>query len=262
MILNSLFSNFIRTKLRLIRMVLILSFLIQLGGCNSALRKENRALLLKVDSLEIALETSQSAIGLLEVVGQYLDSIDLRRKFLLVDLETGVSDPDYIQKVKNLNEYFLKTEWAIKELESISGTYSIQIDRLKETVNKKNDEINRLQVSVNEYRDEKDSLKGRLEISESQLKKTQKSLNFSRIDVAFAEMEVMGLMEKVRLTEAEIHFAEGEGLEELAEKIKLAPNKKRKNLEEALNAYATSFEMGYLPARLRMERLRKKLNKD
>ncbi|MEO9485233.1 MAG: hypothetical protein ABJG47_17370 [Ekhidna sp.] len=239
--------------------LIVSSFFVLCAGCDSTIREENKALQMKVDSLEAAFETGEYAIGLLEVVGQYLDSIDLRRESVLVDLEVGVEDRDYLQKIKHLNQYFQKTEWAIRELENISGTYSIQVDRLKTTVEQKNDEINRLQISVNQYRNVEDSLKGRLEITESALQKTQKSLDFSRMDVALAEMEVMGLMGLVQLTEAEIYFAEGEGLEELAGKIKLAPKKKRKNLEEALNAFTTSFEMGYLPAKQRMERLKERL---
>ncbi|MEO9870591.1 hypothetical protein [Ekhidna sp.] len=234
-------------------------FFFLLTGCYSETRNENTALHLKVDSLEAALESKEYTIQLFEVVGQYLDSIDLRRRSVILDLKKGVDDKDYIQKVKNLNQYFQKTEWAIRELEKISGTYSIQIDRLKTTVDQKNDEINRLQISVNEYRNLEDSLKGRLEITESQLEKTQKSLNFSRMDVALAQMEIIGLMEVVRLSEAEIYFAEGEGLEELANKIRLAPKRKKKSLEEALNAFTTSFEMGYFPAKLRMERLQEEL---
>ena len=231
-------------------------------GCNQTIREENSALLMKVDSLESALETGEYTIGLLEVIGQYLDSIDMRSESILVDLELGVADEDYLMKIKNLNQYFQKTEWAIKELESISGVYAVQIDRLKSSVDEKNDEINRLQISVNEYRKLEDSLRGRLEITESELKETQRSLDFSRMDVALAELEIVGLMDLVQLSEAEIYFAEGEGLEELASKIKFAPRKKKKNLEAALNAFTTSFEMGYLPARLRMERLKERLGED
>ncbi len=244
-----------------LKVLLVLIILLLFNGCSSSLKEENKELQSRVDSLEAVLETGEYAIGLLEVVGQYLDSIDERRESVLVDLEVGLDDRDYIQRMKNLNQYFLKTEWAIRELEAISGSYSIQIDRLKSTVNKKNDEISRLQVSVNTYRNAGDSLKGRLEITEAALIETQKSLDFSRMDVALAEMEISGLMEMVQLNEAEIYFAEGEGLEELAEKIRFAPKKKRKNLEEALIAFTTSFEMGYMPAKVPMERLKKRLEK-
>lgn len=244
-----------------LKVIFVFIMLLLINGCSSSLKEENTALQSKVDSLEAVLETSEYAIGLLEVVDQYLDSIDQRRESVLIDLEVGLDDRDYIQRMKNLNQYFLKTEWAIRELESISGTYSIQIDRLKTTVNKKNEEISRLQISVNQYRNAEDSLKGRLEITEAALKETQKSLDFSRMDVALAAMEITGLMEMVQLNEAEVYFAEGEGLEELADKIRFAPKKKRKNLEDALIAFTTSFEMGYMPAKVPMERLKKKLEK-
>lgn len=240
----------------------ILTLLLLISRCGNPLQSENEQLKMKIDSLEQTVEANEYIIGLMEVVGQYMDSIDASRKWVRLNLVEGLTEEDYVARMRNLNLYVQKAEWTIGELEKTRQAYVSQVRRLKEEVGKQNEEISRLQISVDQFRNKARKFEGKLAITQNQLMEVEASLDFNKKELESASSEIEGLMEKMVLTEAEIFYVQGEGMEEVAKKIRLAPKRKRKSLEEALQAYRTSFEMGYAPAEERIEILEKKLRKD
>ncbi|MEP1097334.1 MAG: hypothetical protein ABJG78_19615 [Cyclobacteriaceae bacterium] len=244
------------------KLVVVLAIALLVSGCTNEAKNENKNLSLKIDSLEKAIEANEYIVGLLELSSQYLDSIDDNRKWVTLNLESGVSEDDYIGRMKGLNEYVQKAEWTIGELEKTRSAYASQVNRLKKTMEQKDNEIRTLQLSVDQFQEEANLSNGVLSITEDQLRETQLSLEFARRELQSADVEIKGLMAKVRLNEAEIYYAQGEGMEAVAKKIIFAPKRKRRSLEDALYAYTTAHEMGYVPAKSKMEALEKKLEKD
>lgn len=234
-----------------------------ISACStSSLKNENEVLLAKVDSLERAIETNEYTVGLLESVSQYLDSIDTYRQWVSINLETGVTEEEFIGRMKNLYQYVQKAEWTVGELEKTRTNYGSQVKRLKTEIEDKNDKIKRMQISVDQSKDDIRLLQFRLVRKQQDLMEKEASLAFTKKELSVANEEIQGLMRKVQLNEAEIHFALGEGMEEVANKIRFAPKKKRESLEEALKSYTVAYEMGYEPAFGKVNQLKAQLKMD
>ena len=230
-----------------------------LTGCNQQIKTDNEQLIAKVDSLEQALDANAYTVGLLDQIGQYMDSIDAQRNWITINLESGLSEQDYIERMKQLNQYVQKAEWTIGELEKTRSAYASQVKRLKKEISEKDQEISSLQLSVAEYQKANENLENRLQITQEDLISTQKSLDLTREDLNSTELDVKKLIEEVRLTEAESLYAQGEGMEEVAKRTQLAPKRKKETLEKALELYTASLAKGYEPAEAKVDAMKKKL---
>lgn len=204
------------------------------------------------------LESSEYTIGLLEQVGLYMDSIDANRKWIQINLETGLSREDYLSRIKNLNAYVQKAEWTIGELEKTRSAYASQVKRLKNEITQKDQEIEKLQLAVATYKNSDAELRSMLNITESQLLEAQLDIDVLKSDLKLSE----AILEKAHLSEAEALFSQGESSQELAKHIQFAPRRKKKALDDALQYYQASLDMGYGPANAKVDELNKKLGKN
>ena len=242
--------------------ILFLGVLGLLSGCNQQVKEEHAALLVRLDSMETVLEENQYTIGLLDQVGLYLDSIESHRHWITMNLETGLSQEDYVERMKVLNQYVQKAELTIGELENTRSTYATQLGRLRTKINGMEHEIQGLQLSVAHYQQENTALQDMLTISEDRLLDTQLDLEVTSDELEESQSEVKDLLEKVQLTEAESYYVRGEGMEEMARRIQFAPKKKKETLEEALALYTTASDLGFEPAKTKVEELSGKLKKE
>ncbi|MEQ9007365.1 MAG: hypothetical protein RLP12_05740, partial [Ekhidna sp.] len=189
----------------------------------------------------------------------YMDSIDENRKMIAVDLETGLNEEDYIQRMKSLNEYTQKAEWTIAELEKTRAAYAIQVKRLKKQIAEQGDQIAILQISVEEYKLKNANLEDEVKLTREQLLDTQVALNYNENSLDEAQDKVAELDEKLTLSEAETFYAKGEGLELMASRIEFAPKRKKETLEQSLSYYKEAIKLGYVPAKARAESIQKML---
>ena len=244
------------------RSILFLGVLGLLSGCNQQVKKENAVLLVRLDSMDTVLEESQYTIGLLDQVGLYLDSIEAHRHWITMNLETGLSKEDYVERMKVLNQYVQKAELTIGELENARSTYVVQLNRIRTKVKGMDQEIQGLQLSVAHYQQENTALQDMLTISEDRLLDAQLDLEVTTDELEESRSEVEDLLGKVQLTEAESYYARGEGMEEMASRVQFAPKKKKETMEQALALYTMASNMGFEPAKAKVEELKGKLKKE
>jgi chromosome segregation ATPase len=215
----------------------------------------------KIDSLQNALEVTNYSVGLLGQIGTYMDSIDANRKWVQLNLETGLSQDDYIARMKNINQYVQKAEWTISELEKTRSAYTAQVKRLKKQIAEKDEEIKSLQILVAQTQADKAQLEQTLTLTETELVMSQLEQDITEEELVKANTQAQALMQKVQLTRAESLYSQGENMEELASSIQFAPNRKRQALEDALKYYTESKELGYEPAAAKVEAVKAKLKK-
>ena len=232
-----------------------------LVGCTGKLKEENSQLTYRLDSLQQELDAKQYSMGLLEQVGVYLDSIDANRKWVKVNLETGLAEDDYVERMKVLNQYVQKAEWTIGELEKTRSAYASQVKRLKARIAEKDEEIRILQMTVAEYQSKNLELNDSLVISKQELLNAQLALSSTKDELTRKEAEVESLLQNIKLTQAESFYAQGENKEEIAKRTQLAPKRKNKALEEALEFYQSAMDLGYEPAIAKVDALKKRLKK-
>lgn len=230
-----------------------------IAGCSKLQEDAQLQETSKVDSLLQVVEEHRYAVALLSQVSMYMDSIDENRKLIAVDLETGLNEEDYIQRMKSLNEYTQKAEWTIAELEKTRAAYAIQVKRLKKQITEQGDQIAILQISVEEYRAKNANLEDEVKLTRDQLADTQVALNYNENALIEAEERAAELDQKLTLSEAETMYAKGEGLELMASRIEFAPKRKKATLEQSLAFYKEAIKLGHEPARAKADNIQKLL---
>ncbi len=237
------------------KLIYILTGIVLLTGCNEQIEKDNFNLNAKVDSLELELQKMEFAIGLLDQIGVYMDSIDANRKWIQVNLETGISEDDYVTRMKDLNLYVQKAEWTISELEKTRSAYASQVKRLKREVMEKDNMIESLQLAVVESRQDNALMETLLNLTETQLAEAQLQAISLKNDLRISGAQKPILIERAEPTDAEKLYGQGESAEQLAGYIRFAPKRKKKILEDALEYYSASLEKGYQPAKAKVDNL-------
>lgn len=215
----------------------------------------------KLDSIQTILDENAYQLGVLEQVSLYMDSIDANRKWIKLNLETGIAEEDYVERMKSISMYMQKAEWTIGELEKTRSAYASQVKRLKATVIEKEAEINALQLSVAQVQEKNEALTTMLKASENQLAEANNQLVENSAEIAAIEEQVNQLKGDVQLTKAESAYAQAEGMEELAGKIHFSKKKKEETLDKALDLYKTSKELGYEPAAIKWATLKSEMKK-
>jgi chromosome segregation ATPase len=246
---------------RMNKLVIAVFAVVVLAGCEKNATPDNSRLLAKVDSLEAALEVSNYTMGVLGQIGTYMDSIDANRKWIEVNLETGMSQDDYVTRMKNINEYVQKAEWMIGELEKTRNAYAKQVKRLKNDIIEKDEEIKALQLVVAQTQSDNQKLTQTLQLTEEELTMSQLEQDMTEEELERSNTAAKELMEKLEMTKAESLYSQGENMEVLAGHIQLAPKRKREALEQALKYYSESKEMGYSKAIAKVEALKARLAK-
>ena len=244
-------------------MSIALGVMVLLAGCNSkekaALQQSNEALTQKLDSMQVVLEANAYQAGLLYQMGLYMDSIEANQGYISSNLETGMTEEEYLERMKRINQLMHTAEYTIRELEKNQSLHTGQMRRLKNQLAEANQQISTLQLAVAQYQDENSSLKNMLQISESALAEVQEELIAKGIDLAKAEQEIAGLVAKNQLTEAEGYFARGEGMENVANHIQLSRKRKQAAWQGALEHYTKAWELGYAPAEAKVAAMKEKL---
>ena len=241
--------------------VLVIAIVLIASGCKKEVPQDNSRLLARVDSLEQALEESNYTMSVLSQVGTYMDSIDANRKWIELNLETGLSQDDYVERMKNINQYVQKAEWMIGEMEKTRNAYAKQVKRLKTDVLQKDEQIKALQLVVAQTQYDNKQLEETLTLTETELAMSQIEQDQTELELEKTQTAANELMEKLQLTKAESLYSQGENMEALASHIQMAPRRKREALETALKYYVESKDLGYMKAVAKVETLKARLAK-
>ncbi len=229
-------------------------------------KEAQEKLIMENEELRAELTRAQMSASTLEEVGSLMDSIDIARNALKLELEVGTDYDDYLDRMNDINEYVHQTEAKIIKLENELNKYSNKnqayikaISRLKKELTVKSDEISRLQVSVEKFKVENSGLLTIVELQETEILDLEDEIAIKMEELDLIENRIMELMKKSQMSEADSYFALGEALEEAARRTKLAPRKKKETYREAIEIYRKALAFGREDAQTKIDALEKKI---
>jgi DNA repair exonuclease SbcCD ATPase subunit len=221
----------------------------------------------EVDSLRSELQINQQMAQKLNEIGVLMDSIDANRQVIRLNVVEGISKDDYVNRMEGLKSYVRSTEDKIEELESTlkkskssNKAFSIALKKLKAEIESKNQEIALLTETVNKYKAENENL---VKITETQgldiMDKLQQ-IEAKKQEVAALEQRIDDVSAKAKEAIASGYLAHAKTVEQMAEKIKFAPKKKKAALAESLELYRKAALYGNDEAKTGIERIEQGLN--
>ncbi|MEO1052483.1 MAG: hypothetical protein AAFX87_17760 [Bacteroidota bacterium] len=213
----------------------------------------------ELDSLTVITEEGERTAAMIGEMSVIMDSIEARRKWIRVDLETGIPTDDMKSRLEGIQEYVSKAEYMIGELEKTRSAYASITKKLKAELKEKTKEITALQDLVEKYQTENEQLITTISLKDAQIDEKQRELEVKNIELELIDAKVQELLVKSKLSEAEAYYARGEAYEEAANRTKFAPKKKKRTLQEALELYKKSLDLGYENAQAKITSLEEKV---
>jgi chromosome segregation ATPase len=221
----------------------------------------------EVDSLRSELQISQQMAEKLNEIGALMDSIDANRQVLRLSVVEGVSKEDYVNRMEGLKNYVRSTEDRIEELEntlkkskSSNRAFAATVKKLKAEIESKNQEIALLTETVNKYKTDNENL---VKINESQgqdiLQKLEQ-IEVKKQEVAALEQRIDDVSAKAKQSIASSYIAHAKSVEELANRTRFAPKKKKQALAQSLELYRKAALYGSEEANTGIERIESQLN--
>ena len=235
-----------------------------LFSCGSS--EENEKIQMENEELKAELTRVQMTISTLGEVGSLIDSIDKARNALRLELEAGINYDDYVNRMKDINDYVKETEAKIDELESELNKSSIDkqayvrtISRLKKDLASKTKEIASLQNTVENYKKENTDLLNIVDLQDAEIMDLEDEIAYKMEELNLIENRILEIMIKSQMSEADSYFALGEALEEAARRTKLAPKKRKETYREAIEIYKKALAFGREDAQEKIDALEKKI---
>jgi chromosome segregation ATPase len=247
------------------RIALVASFagLLLLGSCGL---QEKKRLEAKVDSLQTELMASQEAVATLNEVGTLIDSIDASRRLLRTTIVEGTTYDDYVERMEDINKYVRITERKIETLEkslksyrSSSNTYAATIKKLKADLERTNQELVAMQETVTRFRNENDNLLQTVALRDAEIEDKISQIKIKEDELVVMEKRINDMAVQSKQDEAQSYFARAQVVEELANRTKFAPRKRKESREQALELYRMALMLGKEEAQPRIAELEKKL---
>lgn len=225
--------------------------------------QERVRLQLKTDSLEYALAESHKAEIAMNEVGILIDSIDLNRHALRIEIFEGTSYADYINRLRVINKHIQKTEAKLADLQATAKktnrSNAATIKRLRADLEARSNEVLELQLDVLALRDQNSVLAARLLKSDSLVSSKDEVIRLKAADVAALEVLVKDINEMNRIKVGNLYYAQAAALEVAAKRTKFAPRKKKDTKREALELYRLAYSLGNDAALIRITALEKDL---
>lgn len=235
---------------------------LSLVSCN----KEAERLKAENDSLRHELNTRYSVVVTMRDVKVLIDSIDHSRNVLKVDLDQGTSYEDFSDRLKDINQYVIKTEEKLtlieNELRQTKGeasAYMMMVAALKDELLIRADEIAKLEEQVNNYKSENKGLIQTVKVQQDALTDMHTQIAVKQQELSLLEAKVTELVDNFQVSEAEAFYARAKAVEEAANRTKLAPHKKKETYREALELYKKALSLGKAEAQEKITLLEKKV---
>ncbi len=247
------------------RLILVLIvFSLALSGCLPSRKEE--ALRMQVDSLRYELDASNKLTGILMEVGEIIDSIDVSRNSLRMDMADGISYNDYVARLRDIQVYVARSTQRLAELEdnmqkakTNQTSHLATIRQLKKDLELRATQIAELTAQVEKYKEENATLVNTVALQSAELSDKMELLAARQEEVARLEADIKALVEKSQFDMADAYYAQAQALEEAAKRTKLAPRKKKTTQQEALELYKLALATGKAEAKERIEALEKSI---
>jgi len=228
-------------------------------GCNDN-KKQELMWQSKFDSLNNELKVKENAVVMLQDVNAYLDSIDSYKKWLKVEMETGISSEGLNDRMKNLMQFIKETDGTIKNLEKSQSGYTSMIAKLRKDFDKKNQEVLSLQKQLEVYFEENANLVLLVSQRDQEIEAKNQEIVSKSNEIKNIELKVENLMKQAKNLEAESYYSRAKAMELAAQRTKLAPKKKKETLKQAYELYSKALDMGYADAAKDVQRLNTSIN--
>ena len=247
--------------------ILIVVFALSLASCNmeemKQLKLENEQLKAELgESNEFAKELNTK----MDQIDVLLDSIESAEESLTLSLAEGTNYDDYSDRLRSVQSYIENSKQQIDKLEknltkslSKNSYFMRQIKKLKEDVANREANIIKLSEQVEEFREENAALIKTVDLQKGEIIAQERMILDKKKELAMLEAKVDEMKKDAKKAEADAYFAQGEMNEQLAQKTKLAPKKKKQHLQDAYDYYKKSFEAGRTDAFKKMEELEAEL---
>jgi hypothetical protein len=250
-----------KSKHQILLMVVLLAGI--LFSCENG---EKIRLQAELDAMNEELQSTLQAVNMLTDVGIMLDSIDANRQVLRTNMVEGTSYTDFNTRMKELNTYVKEVRFKIQELEKLLETakgtasaYALTIKKLKADLEKNKQELVAFQELADSVRSKNEVLVKSVQMKDEQLNKQTEILSIRELELTKFEKRVEELLIQSRLDEAEAYFAHAQAVEETAKRTHLAPRKKKKTEQEAIELYKLALLFGKEEAQEKINLLQAKL---
>ncbi len=234
-----------------------------LASCGT---KEIERLKAENDSLRSVLADNQKVMVVMTDVKSLLDSIDVSRHLLRVDLHEGTTIDNFNSRLSEINGYVKQTETKIadltkemKEAKHDASAYFLMMDALKDELAMSVKEVEELQASVEQFKAENKGLINTVKLQEQQMTELKIQLVAGQQEIAFIEAKVTEMVSNFKVSEADALYARAKAVEEAANRTKLAPRKKKETYKEALELYKKALSLGKVEAKQNITTLEKKV---
>lgn len=227
-------------------------------------REETARLQRKVDSLSAELQASRQVEQIMSEVGALIDSIDANRSALRAEMMEGTSYPDYITRLKDINQHINETQRKIAEMERAynkdKGVSRAAIKRLRSDLDMRSQELLALQVEIERMREENKVLVSNVYKKDSAIAMKEEVIHLREQDIAQLESLVKDINEQTKIKVADLYYAQARAMETAASRTIFSPRKKKESKREALELYKLSFSLGKAEAEARINELEKDLS--
>ncbi|HMP98968.1 MAG TPA: hypothetical protein PKC24_04245 [Cyclobacteriaceae bacterium] len=243
--------------------IVVASTVALLFSCDS---KEKAQMQTELDSLRREAAINQQLAEVLIEVGNMMDSIDVSRNMIRINIVEGTTYDDFNYRMRELNQYVKDSERKLSEMEqalrksqSASGAYANTIKKLRADLESRNKEIAELKDRVEQFRNTNQNLVSLVNLQETELADKEAQIMSKNQELALIEARIQELLLQSKMSEADAYFARAQAVEEAANRTKLAPKKKKETLEEALELYKKSYSLGNNDAKAKIDELSKKI---
>jgi len=227
------------------------------------LKEENEQLKFSLGESNTFAEELNNKMGKIDVL---MDSIESAEKSLTRSLAEGTNYDDYSDRLRNVKAYIENSKKEISKLEgSLSKTLSQnklfmrQIKDLKSSIAEREKTIIELSEQVEGFKEENTALIKTVDLQKGEILAQERAINDKKIELAMLEAKIDGLKGDLQVSIANAYFEQAEANVKLAEKTKLAPNKKKQHYQDAYDLYKKSFEAGKQEAYKKMEEIEPEL---
>jgi chromosome segregation ATPase len=241
----------------------LLLFVLILAACGS---KETERLRSENDSLRNELDTRHTMVGVMRDVKGLIDSIDASRHVLRADLGEGMTYDNFSSRLKNINDYVKKTQDKLKTVEKALKSsnrkveaYLMMMDALKSELQIRVQEVASLEASVEQYKAENKGLLQTVKLQQVEMTELQTKIDAKQQELNLLEAKVKEMVGTFKMSEADAYYARAKAVEEVANKTRLAPRKKKETYKEALELYKKSLSLGKQEAKRNISELEKKI---
>jgi predicted nucleic acid-binding Zn-ribbon protein len=247
----------------MIKSIVSPAFIIFLTLFSCSNNKEIERLKFENDSLRSELAVRNDMEAAMRDVKSLLDSIDINRKNLRVDLGEGIAYAAFASRLHDIKDYVASTEQRISKVEKQlsssnrnANSYMVMLNALRTELSIRMEEVASLETDVLNYKKENEGLVSQVTLQQNEISQIKQSAaeEITKLD---AKVKEMG--NTARLAEADAYYTQARTIEETANRTRLAPRKKKETYREALELYKKAFSLGKTEAQESITRLESKL---